>query len=298
MVLVYSYFILRPADDPQDNEFETYDMSLLEEEAEEIIVEDEEKEVSEEAGVKQGDSYQKIEPVSKPVVTKDKKTLYLKKPKYISDVVDVTDEALVKPSDKPRKTTFLKVKFLKKPEFDPASHKKSKKVTPLRMKLSHDDHGDIMLYSKPRYTYKTISFHNLNTGESLKTIFFQNGQYSAAGMEKINHFLRDYRNGKVIKIDPKLIMLVYRISKRVGFKGNIEVISGYRSKQTNDRLRRMGRNVAKNSMHTHGKAIDIRLPGVSTKRLRNVAQSYRAGGVGYYPKDGFVHVDTGPLRNW
>ncbi len=151
---------------------------------------------------------------------------------------------------------------------------------------------------KPQYSFYTLRMHNLNTGEHLATVFYQNGEYSQEGLNKINKFLRDYRTGEVTKIDPKLMMLVYRITRRLKFDGYIEVISGYRSKKTNNKLRRQGRNVAKKSMHSEGKAIDIKLPGVSTKRLRNIAQAFRSGGVGYYPNDGFVHVDTGDLRSW
>lgn len=194
-----------------------------------------------------------------------------------------------------------KVKFLKKPKFAAKAVKKTAKSRGSKKRLIHafhDRHGDIVIYSKPKYSFYTIRMHNLNTGEHLATVFYQNGQYSVEGLKKINKFLRDYRTGEITRIDPKVIMLVYKISRRLKNKGYIQVISGYRSKKTNNRLRRMGRKVAKKSMHSEGKAIDIKIPGVSTRRLRDVAKSYRAGGVGYYPRDGFVHVDTGTIRSW
>ena len=195
----------------------------------------------------------------------------------------------------------IAVKHLKKPEYrTPKEEVILTKASIIETKITsdHKRHGNIKIYKKPKYTFLTLRMHNLNTGEHLATVFYQNGEYSRNGLQKINKFLRDYRTGEVIKIDPKLIMLVYRISRRLKHSGYIEVISGYRSKKTNDKLRRMGRNVAKKSMHTQGKAIDVRFPGVSTKKLKKVAESYRAGGVGYYPQNGFVHVDTGPLRTW
>lgn len=239
---------------------------------------------------------------------------YLKKPFYGEDNAKdvVTAKVGVDIVGKVKKTLKPSIKFPKVLVVSkPVTKKKLKesiviKKTPEKINVVNEtfEEGEASkpqirkLYFKPKYRFNTIRMYNLNTGEHLATVFYQNGEYSTVGLKKINKFLRDYRTGGVKKIDPKLIMLVYKISRRLRYNGYIHVISGYRSVKTNNKLRKAGRHVAKKSMHSKGKAIDIRFPGVSTKRLRNIALSYRAGGVGYYPHDGFVHVDTGPLRKW
>ena len=80
--------------------------------------------------------------------------------------------------------------------------------------------------------------------------------------------------------------------------GPFEIISGYRSPASNNELRNQSRGVAKRSFHLTGQAVDIRLPGVQLAQLRRAAIAQRAGGVGFYPSSGFVHVDTGPFRTW
>ena len=85
----------------------------------------------------------------------------------------------------------------------------------------------------------------------------------------------------------------------LGSEAEYEVISGYRCPETNDRLRRTrGGGVASHSLHMDGQAIDVRLSGVALADLRDAAQSLRGGGVGYYPAERFVHIDTGSLRRW
>lgn len=99
-------------------------------------------------------------------------------------------------------------------------------------------------------------------------------------------------------MDPELFMLIHRLYDDLDATGIIEVISGHRSKKTNDMLRRIGRKVAKRSQHILGKAIDIRIPSVPLKKVREKALSYGAGGVGYYAKSNFIHIDTGRPRFW
>lgn len=111
-------------------------------------------------------------------------------------------------------------------------------------------------------------------------------------------FLRDYRTGDVHPIDFRLMDILQKIQRETGSKGVYEVISAYRSPQSNALLRKKSFGVAKNSLHLKGQAIDIRLKDLSTKDLRDVAISLKAGGVGYYAKSDFVHIDTGPVRLW
>src|SRR5690606_10964590 len=115
----------------------------------------------------------------------------------------------------------------------------------------------------------------------------------------LNRFLRDHYSGEVGRIDPQLFDLLHRVRGLLGANTPFEVISGYRSEATNDRLRSTrGGGVATRSLHMDGRAIDVRLPGVPLADLRDAALSMKAGGVGYYPGGRFVHIDTGRVRRW
>lgn len=139
---------------------------------------------------------------------------------------------------------------------------------------------------------------NLHTGERLNTAYWSNGSYNSSGLKRFNRLLRDHRANETTRMDPKLFDIVYKLKRKLNFSGEVEIISGYRSAKTNAKLRAAGRGVARRSYHTRGMALDIRMPGISTSRLRRAALDLKMGGVGYYPKSGFVHVDTGPVRRW
>jgi len=145
---------------------------------------------------------------------------------------------------------------------------------------------------------KKLSFLNLHTGERTRATFWANGRYIPEGMRAINHILRDHRTGDRYKIDPDLFDVLYLLQHKLGTKQEFHVISAYRSPATNAKLAEQNGGVAKNSMHTHGKAIDIRLPGRKLSDLRTAALSLQMGGVGYYPSSNFVHLDTGLVRAW
>lgn len=145
---------------------------------------------------------------------------------------------------------------------------------------------------------RTLSFYNTHTGEHIKTCYFENGDYCPDGLACINHILRDHRTGTITEIDPQLLDQLYAIKGLVETDQPFSVISGYRSPRTNRQLRQNGGAVARKSFHTMGQAIDVRLPGLSTQRLRRLALDLKAGGVGYYPRSDFVHLDTGPVRSW
>ncbi|WPM31931.1 YcbK family protein [Hydrogenobacter sp. T-2] len=142
-----------------------------------------------------------------------------------------------------------------------------------------------------------LDLYSLNTGESLRSAYWIDGEYIESSLREINWLLRDYRSGEVAQIDVGLLDLLYLITK-LSERERVEVISGYRSPSTNAYLSRVRKGVARDSYHTRGKAIDIRLQGMNLSRLRDLAISLRAGGVGYYPRSGFVHLDTGPFRYW
>lgn len=146
---------------------------------------------------------------------------------------------------------------------------------------------------------RVLSFFNTHTGEKLKTTYWADGQYQADGLKEIGWLLRDHRADEAHSMDPRLIDMLYAIQGRVESQRRpFHIISGYRSPQTNAKLRRNSSGVAKKSYHMQGKAIDIRVPGVSTAQLRRAALSLKSGGVGYYSKSNFIHLDTGRTRAW
>lgn len=145
---------------------------------------------------------------------------------------------------------------------------------------------------------RKLRMYNLHTGEKLTTTYWAQGEYLEQELATVNHFLRDYRNGAIERIDPHLLDQVCLLQHKLDSHGTFHIISGYRSSATNTWLRHHGTGVAKHSLHMEGRAIDLRLPGVELKHLRQVALAMRAGGVGYYPKSDFVHLDTGRRRYW
>ena len=125
------------------------------------------------------------------------------------------------------------------------------------------------------------------------------GTLRARSLGLLNRFLRDHYTGEVGVIDPQVFDLLHRVRQVLGSTAAFEVISGYRGPATNSLLRATrGGGVASKSLHTEGRAIDVRLPGVALADLRDAALSLRAGGVGYYPRERFVHIDTGRVRHW
>ena len=146
---------------------------------------------------------------------------------------------------------------------------------------------------------RLLSFINLHTGEKVHTAYWAQGRYLREGMREINRLMRDHRNGAVHPMDPRLLDVLFHLQRRVGTRGPIQIISAYRSPQTNAMLHESDPDgVATHSYHMDGKAVDIRIPGLPLRSLHRAALSLRAGGVGYYPASNFVHVDVGPLRRW
>jgi uncharacterized protein YcbK (DUF882 family) len=145
---------------------------------------------------------------------------------------------------------------------------------------------------------RTISFHNLHTGENLMTTFWAEGDYVPEALREIDWVLRDFRTGDVKTIDPGLLDLLHTLSGKLDAQTPFQVISGYRSPATNAMLHERSGGVAAKSLHTQGQAIDIRLPDRALADVHRAALSLRAGGVGYYPSLDFVHVDTGRVRHW
>lgn len=143
-----------------------------------------------------------------------------------------------------------------------------------------------------------VSFYNTHSDELLEITYKgKKGRYLDDGIDDINYILRCRLTNQQIPINMKLIELIDHIQDHFGGR-EIEVISGYRSPELNSALRAGGRGVGSRSYHMRGMAIDIRIPGISTRDLRNYVASLKQGGVGYYPGPNFVHVDVGPVRYW
>jgi uncharacterized protein YcbK (DUF882 family) len=145
---------------------------------------------------------------------------------------------------------------------------------------------------------RALAFNNIHTGEKLKIEYWADGNYIPDALKSINHLLRDFRNGEEHVIEPKLLDLLSTLHGRLETTEPFEVISGYRSPATNAMLHAESSGVAAKSLHMQGMAIDIRVTGRSLQDLHRTALDLRAGGVGYYPKSDFVHVDVGRVRTW
>ena len=147
---------------------------------------------------------------------------------------------------------------------------------------------------------KALKLRAIHQQKDYYAEFYEKESYKISGLFEINKAFMDTRAREITRIDIELINLLYEINLRVGIDKKFNIVSGYRTPQTNAWLRHQlgGRNVAKNSYHVKGQAVDIFVPGVPLHKLRNIARSLKKGGVGYYPKKGFIHVDVGPERYW
>jgi uncharacterized protein YcbK (DUF882 family) len=145
---------------------------------------------------------------------------------------------------------------------------------------------------------RSLAFVHTHTGETLSTTYFQDGDYLAQSLERVNHLLRDFRTNEVHSMDPVLLDILFELQGAAHHDGPFEVISAYRSPQTNAALRRRSNAVAEHSLHMQGRAIDIRLRGFPTAKVRDIAIALHRGGVGFYEASDFVHVDTGRVRTW
>ncbi len=145
---------------------------------------------------------------------------------------------------------------------------------------------------------RKLAFHNLHTAEKLSLTYFEHGRYLPDAVQELNNLLRDHRSGDVHAMDPALFDLLYDLQASLGGNRTFQIISGYRSPSTNQMLSRNSSGVAKKSFHMQGKAIDIRVPGVDSKIVQQASIALKRGGVGYYHKSNFVHLDTGNVRRW
>lgn len=145
---------------------------------------------------------------------------------------------------------------------------------------------------------RSLSLVNYNTKEELTVTYWSNGAYHRSALDQLNQFLRDSRDSGTTEMDPLLFDVLWHTARISGYSGQVEVLSAFRSPESNAWLASVSRGVARDSQHINGNAMDIRFPGVPVFRIRQAARSLNMGGVGFYPRSGFVHIDTGPVRYW
>lgn len=145
---------------------------------------------------------------------------------------------------------------------------------------------------------RTLAFHNLRTGDSVSLVYWAEGRYLPDAMRRITYVLRDGRTDETYPIDPRLIDLMTRLRSTLRSSEPLQIICGYRSPETNEMLRETTEGVAANSLHMVGEAVDLRVEGRSLAAVHRAALSLEAGGVGYYPRSDFVHIDVGRVRRW
>lgn len=151
---------------------------------------------------------------------------------------------------------------------------------------------------RPPQTVRALAFNHLHTGEILSVPYWENGGYLTDALAEIDTVLRDFRTGEKIRMDTGLLDFMFRLRAELQSDEAFQIISAYRSPKTNARLAARSRNVSRRSYHMDGMAIDIRLPGRRLRDVRHAALNLKLGGVGYYPRSNFVHIDTGRVRFW
>jgi uncharacterized protein YcbK (DUF882 family) len=147
---------------------------------------------------------------------------------------------------------------------------------------------------------RALSFHHVHTGEDITVTFKRNGRFDKAELNRLDWFMRDWRENQQTAMDPHLIDMLWEVYREVGATQPIHIICGYRSPGTNSMLRARSSGVARNSQHVDGHAIDFFIPGVSLARIREAGMKLQDGGVGFYPTSGspFIHMDTASVRHW
>jgi len=146
----------------------------------------------------------------------------------------------------------------------------------------------------PRFSSRKLSLYNIHTLEEFEGVYWREGHYDEKALTRLAYLLRDRRNNKEHPMDIRLFDVLHHLQAKLKTTDPYHIICGYRSKETNSKLHKASHGVAKNSLHMQGKAIDLRLEHTPLKELSNAARSLKAGGVGYYAKSDFVHVDVRP----
>lgn len=145
---------------------------------------------------------------------------------------------------------------------------------------------------------RQLRLANVHTGEILDVVYWADGKYINDHVGQLNYFMRDHHAREAARMDRRLYDSLYRLQRNIGTDSRIHVLSAFRTSATNEALRKRLKDVAKNSYHMKGRAVDLYIPGVDAKIIQNEARQLGMGGVGYYTKRHFVHLDTGRPRFW
>ena len=145
---------------------------------------------------------------------------------------------------------------------------------------------------------RSVLLHHRHTGETLRSVYYADGRYQPAALREASHHLRDWRDQTERPVDPRLLDLLWSLRAALDTSAPIQVFCGYRSPETNAMLRRARRGAARHSLHMRAMAVDLQIEGRSLRSVHRAAVALGGGGVGYYPRSGFVHVDTGDVRYW
>jgi uncharacterized protein YcbK (DUF882 family) len=178
------------------------------------------------------------------------------------------------------------------------THKSGKLVTAPSTGFAEPAAPPPLVAAQPGARERFVRLVNAHTGEGVETVYWRDGDYLGDPMHQVSRVLRDHLSNDVHPIDPRLIDLLADLRQSVGSSAPFQVISGYRSPRTNAWMHRHSRGVAAHSLHMRGQAADILLADADLGSLHNAALELGEGGVGYYPRSGFVHVDTGAVREW
>jgi uncharacterized protein YcbK (DUF882 family) len=204
----------------------------------------------------------------------------------------------------PTKPAVHKVAAAQSTQRPAAQHSTPQRVTPQSLRAAR--YGGFAPFAAPpppppeldTSSPRTLNLVNENSGETLVVTYWSNGTYRRDALDQLNHFLRDTRENVQTEMDPLLFDVLWHTATVVGYGGPIDVLSAFRSPTTNAWLASVSRGVASDSQHMNGNAMDVRFPGVPVFKIRQAAGSLNMGGVGFYPRSGFVHLDTGPVRYW
>lgn len=145
---------------------------------------------------------------------------------------------------------------------------------------------------------KKLHLFSVNTKKTINIEFFENGKFIKEGLQEIYKLMGDRRTGEIAKIDTDLITSMYELQTKLNTSKPIDVLSGFRSPETNEQMAKTTKGVAKDSYHTHGQAVDLSVRGISIGEIHKITQNIHSGGIGYYPTSGFIHIDVGPNRHW
>jgi uncharacterized protein YcbK (DUF882 family) len=186
----------------------------------------------------------------------------------------------------------------KKPKIDPVSRRSFLKMMACGSLLTLSNTTVANAAAGMTSPSKTLALEHVHTGDKLKLTYFENGHYIDGALHEISYLLRDYHTDDVHPIDPALLDQLYDLKLMLRTDKPFYVSSGYRSPHTNITLRKRYRCTARHSLHMQGRAIDFHVNGLDTRKIRNAALALRRGGVGYYKRSDFIHLDTGDFRSW